>query len=82
MPNKPSTKYQYFLDATGLKCPLPILETKRMMLQLNVGEKLMIKTIDPSYKLDIKAYAKSSGNKVIELWQEQKFTFAIIEKIY
>lgn len=75
-----SIKYHHFLDASSLRCPMPILETKRQIKQLNAGEILLVKTKDPSFEIDVKAFAKASKDELLKIWQEDNHIFAQIKK--
>ncbi|MDE3207301.1 MAG: sulfurtransferase TusA family protein [Pseudomonadota bacterium] len=35
------------LDARGLRCPLPILKTKKALAEMNPGEQLRVMATDP-----------------------------------
>ena len=41
-------EFQLEVDATGLKCPLPILRAKKALAQLESGQVLKVITTDPN----------------------------------
>ena len=53
------------IDTSGLKCPLPILRTKKALAQLKGGEILKIITTDPGAPRDFQAFAKQTGNQLL-----------------
>lgn len=64
------------LDARGLNCPLPILRTKKSMNGMAVGEILKIVATDPGSVKDMEAYAKQTGNEIVETSEDSgEFTF-------
>ena len=66
------------LDASGLNCPLPILRAKKALADLTAGQKLHIIATDPGSVKDFEAFAKQTGNKLIESKEESgKFLFMI-----
>jgi tRNA 2-thiouridine synthesizing protein A len=54
------------LDATGLNCPLPILRAKKSLNGLQAGQVLHIVATDPGSVKDFDAFAKQTGNQLLE----------------
>lgn len=66
------------LDATGLNCPLPILRAKKALAALSSGQVLRIVATDPGSVKDFDAFAKQTGNELMESGEEGgKYTFLI-----
>lgn len=66
------------LDASGLNCPLPILRAKKALGTLSSGQVLHIIATDPGSVKDFEAFAKQTGNDLVESKEEGgKFTFLI-----
>ena len=66
------------LDATGLNCPLPILRAKKALGGMNAGQVLHIIATDPGSVKDFEAFAKQTGNELMESKEEGgKFLFLI-----
>lgn len=55
------------IDLTGLKCPLPVLRTKKALSAMEAGQVLMVRTDDPNSADDIPAFAKMSGHELLGL---------------
>jgi tRNA 2-thiouridine synthesizing protein A len=73
--------YQKEVDATGLKCPLPILRCKKAMSDLKAGEVLKITATDTGAVKDFQAFCKQTGHELLELIsQNEIFTFYIKRK--
>jgi len=53
------------VDATGLKCPLPILRAKKALAQLQSGQVLKVVTTDPHAVRDFQAFSKQTGNGLL-----------------
>lgn len=53
------------LDVQGLKCPLPILRTKKSLSEMATGEVLRVLATDPSAAKDFQAFAKQTGNQLL-----------------
>ena len=55
------------LDCIGLYCPMPVIRTKQEMDKLAVGENLEVLADDPAAEEDLKAWAKRTGHKILEI---------------
>ncbi len=68
MVDSSSTKRaQKVLDCIGLYCPMPILNTKQEIDKLAIGEILEVWADDPAAEEDLKAWAKRTGQKILEM---------------
>jgi tRNA 2-thiouridine synthesizing protein A len=66
------------LDASGLNCPLPILRAKKSLTGMSAGQVLHIIATDPGSVKDFEAFAKQTGNELMESIEEGgKFKFLI-----
>ncbi|TFG14134.1 sulfurtransferase TusA family protein [Candidatus Thorarchaeota archaeon] len=57
-------------DASGLRCPMPVLKTKKEMKEIEVGEILKVIATDIGTKKDFPAWADRTGNEILELREE------------
>jgi tRNA 2-thiouridine synthesizing protein A len=66
------------LDASGLNCPLPILKAKKALAGIDSGQVLHIIATDPGAIKDFEAFAKQTGNDLLESKEEGgKFYFLL-----
>ncbi|MEJ2106427.1 MAG: sulfurtransferase TusA family protein [Acidiferrobacteraceae bacterium] len=69
------------LDARGLNCPLPILRAKKALNDLGGGQTLRIVATDPGSVKDFQAFAKQTGNELLESSETGgEFVFLIKKK--
>ncbi len=69
------------LDASGLNCPLPILRAKKSLSSLESGQILRIIATDPGSVKDFEAFAKQTGNELLESSEDGgKFKFLVKKK--
>ena len=54
------------IDTRGLNCPLPILKAKKALAELASGQLLRVVATDPGSIRDFKAFAKQTGNELID----------------
>jgi tRNA 2-thiouridine synthesizing protein A len=52
-------------DLRGLKCPLPVLKTRRRLKFLSVGDCLTIETSDPMAAIDIPHFCSQEGHDLV-----------------
>lgn len=66
------------LDASGLNCPLPILRAKKTLNAMASGQVLHVIATDPGSVKDFDAFAKQTGNDLVESKEDGgKFHFLI-----
>ena len=54
------------LDATGLKCPLPVLRARKAMKSLAPGDVLDVRATDPDAPKDFEAFCETAGHRLLE----------------
>ena len=54
------------LDAKGLKCPMPVVKTSKEIKGVALGGVLEVLATDPGSMADITAWAKSTGNELLQ----------------
>ena len=73
-----SIKVDKEIDARGLKCPLPILRTKKALAELVSGQILRVLSTDVGSMKDFEILSTQTGNTLLEITQvEQTFIFLI-----
>ncbi len=66
------------LDARGLNCPLPILRAKKALNGMSGGQTLHIIATDPGSVKDFEAFAKQTGNELLESGENDgEFSFIL-----
>ena len=54
------------LDASGLNCPLPILQTRKAIGGIETGELLRVRSTDPGSLKDMESFCNQTGNDLID----------------
>ncbi len=52
-------------DLRGLKCPLPVLKTRRRMADMQAGDELIVETTDPLAGIDIPHFCHEDGHELL-----------------
>jgi tRNA 2-thiouridine synthesizing protein A len=54
------------VDARGLSCPMPIVKTAQAVKGIVSGQTLEVLATDPGSQKDFAAWAKTTGNEIVE----------------
>ena len=68
------------LDARGLNCPLPILKAKKALADMTSGQMLRVIATDAGSVRDFQAFAKQTGNELVEQSQNDEHEFIFFMK--
>ena len=68
------------LDLTGLRCPLPVLKTRKALKSLHAGDRLEVHCTDPLSVIDIPNLIRETGDRVEITEQADKRIVFLIEK--
>jgi tRNA 2-thiouridine synthesizing protein A len=68
------------LDLSGLKCPLPVLRTRKALLALPPGERLMVVCTDPLAGIDVPNLIRETGDVLEDQRQENTRISFVIRK--
>jgi tRNA 2-thiouridine synthesizing protein A len=78
-PNSPE-RANRILDCIGLYCPMPVIQTKEAIGKLAVGETLEVLADDSAAEEDLKAWAKRTGQKILEIGKTNEGMRFLIQK--
>lgn len=66
------------LDAKGLKCPMPVMKLRTAIGDMEAGQVIKVETTDRGSVPDFSAWAKKTGNTILEQEEDSgKFVFLI-----
>ena len=68
------------VDARALNCPLPILKAKKALAELQSGELLKVLSTDGGALRDFQAFAKQTGNELVEQTTEGDTTAHVLRR--
>ena len=68
-------------DLKGLACPMPIVKVSKGIKEVEVGEVIEAQTTDPGALTDFPAWAKTSGNEIVETQQGAEEIKFIIKRL-
>lgn len=66
------------LDTKGMRCPLPVLKTRRALSRMATGEILTVYATDPASVIDFKHFCNTTDHELVEHREEDGvFTYVI-----
>lgn len=68
------------INACGLQCPGPIIQVKKAMDSIAVGERVEIVATDAGFARDASAWCDTTGNRFVEKHEEKGRYTVVIEK--
>lgn len=68
------------LDVRGEVCPMPVLRTKKVLEGMHAGETLEVIVDYPPSKENVRRFALSEGNEIVEIKQEGDVAKILIRK--
>lgn len=68
------------VDARGLNCPLPILRAKKALAEMQPNQVLRVVATDPGAVKDFQAFAKQTGNELVEQTTEGDTTAHVLRR--
>lgn len=75
-PKSPAT----VLDATGLKCPLPVLKARKALKSLSPGDTLLVRATDRAAPRDFQAFCAETSHELIETSEKDGVYEFVIRK--
>jgi tRNA 2-thiouridine synthesizing protein A len=72
-------KPDHVLDCTGLLCPMPVVKTRKVIKDMQVGQILEMVATDPGAIPDMRAWAKQTQHELLLAQEAEggKFRFLI-----
>lgn len=68
------------VDASGLRCPLPLLKAKQALRDLSPGELLRVLATDGGSVRDFKAFAQISGHELVGFSERDSIFCYLLKK--
>lgn len=78
---KKNIKADQILDCRKMSCPIPVLKTKNTISKMEIGEILEMVSTDPGSLKDIEAWARQTGQELLEVVHEDSNYRFYIRKI-
>ncbi len=68
------------LDCKNLLCPMPIIKIAQAIKLVPVGGTIRMETTDPGSKHDVAAWARQTGNELLETQQNGRVYIFLVRR--
>jgi tRNA 2-thiouridine synthesizing protein A len=73
-------RYDVFLDARGLVCPMPLVKTRQALMVVEPGATICVVATDPDSEADFTAFCEQTGHHLLEHRHDGDLFLYVIEK--
>lgn len=68
------------VDCRGLSCPIPVIKVKKAIEEMQSGQVLRLEATDKASINDMPAFARRTGNEIVESMEENGIYIFYIKK--
>ena len=73
-------RYDVFLDARGLLCPMPLIKTRQALMVIGRGATICVLATDPASVADFANFCDATGHKLVSSEHNDGMYIYVIEK--
>jgi tRNA 2-thiouridine synthesizing protein A len=73
-------RYDVFLDARGLLCPMPLVKTRQALMVVGRGATICVLATDPASMADFTNFCAATGHKLVSSEHKDDLYVYVIEK--
>jgi tRNA 2-thiouridine synthesizing protein A len=73
-------RYDVFLDARGLVCPMPLIKARQALMMVGRGATICVLATDPDSVADFTNFCEATGHKLLSSEQQVDLFVFVIEK--
>lgn len=74
-------RYDVFIDARGLACPLPLIKTRQAIMVVDPGATICVLATDPTSRRDFEMFVEATGHKLLRQDRQDDVFLYVIEKV-
>ncbi|MGH6902377.1 MAG: sulfurtransferase TusA family protein [Geminicoccaceae bacterium] len=73
-------RYDVFLDARGLLCPMPLIKARQALMVVQPGATICVVATDPGTVADFTNFCEATGHRLVSSEHEDDIYVYVIEK--
>jgi tRNA 2-thiouridine synthesizing protein A len=73
-------RYDVFLDARGLLCPMPLIKTRQALMVIERGATICVLATDPASVDDFTNFCDATGHQLLSNERKDGLYLSVIEK--
>jgi tRNA 2-thiouridine synthesizing protein A len=77
---KAKKRYDVFLDARGLVCPMPLLKARQALMVVGRGATIGVLATDPDSVADFTHFCDATGHRLVSCEQKDDIYLFVLEK--
>jgi tRNA 2-thiouridine synthesizing protein A len=74
-------RYDVFLDARGLVCPMPLIRTRQALMVVERGATICVLATDPASLADFTEFCEATGHRLLSSERNDDLYVYVIEKV-
>ena len=76
----PNQRYDVFLDARGLVCPMPLIKTRQALMVVGRGATICVLATDPDSMGDFISFCDATGHRLVSSERQGDLFVYVIKK--
>lgn len=72
---------KHVVDATGLSCPLPVIELSKAVERAAVGDLVELTATDPAARVDVAVWCRMQRHVLHEVSEERRGWRFVVERV-
>lgn len=73
-------RYDVFLDARGLACPMPLIKTRQALMVVERGATVCVLATDPGSVADFANFCDATGHRLLSSERRDNVYLFVVEK--
>ena len=73
-------RYDVFLDARGLVCPMPLIKARQALMVVGRGATICVLATDPDTVADFTSFCEATGHRLVVSERKDEIYVYVIEK--
>jgi tRNA 2-thiouridine synthesizing protein A len=73
-------RYDVFLDARGLECPMPLIKARQALMVVDSGASICVLSTDPGSKADFERFCEATGHQLLSIEQKEEVLILVVQK--
>jgi tRNA 2-thiouridine synthesizing protein A len=73
-------RYDVFLDARGLVCPMPLIKARQALMVIGRGATICVLATDPGAVADFTSFCDATGHRLLSSEHQDNVYLFVIEK--
>jgi tRNA 2-thiouridine synthesizing protein A len=73
-------RFDVFLDARGLDCPLPLIKARQALMVVDSGASICVLSTDPGSRGDFERFCEATGHHLLSVEQKEEVLILVVRK--